>query len=1133
MKIGIITGAPQHLSGQTARSARALYALLDQQLFQPVIIRLSEAGNLWETDEYYLYGQARQQERPLSWPSLSDHIDFAWLVLPGPIGEDGSLQEQLQQAGVPYNGLSPKACRYTIDRSRFTELLPLVGALPPPTVKVQREEWAAGSPAQFFEKALAQLSSPLNIRPGFNRGATGQTQLHPQDGLEDFELAVNRAFSREILPVAEWADRSGYDRQEYADLLADAQDGLGLPLEVNFSGAAYTFHDAASLCQFLNDQAAQASTGQWFEIQHLSAQPSDEVLISTLPTGAAFSCLVFQSPEGGPVALPPMASGEHPLTQPGQLTAAAEGLFEALGLQGYAVFEGIEGSDGQPYWLSASSQPKHLAQLLGQATLAGYPPKDGLTALIAASLRARSQEIPGTQAILQSLQLQWAAPPGRAEPSAILFSKEPLFEEGARQLWNALQALGGAPPLLLQKGQGGQWEAIHAGMLFTGAAAQPGNRLQHALASWTGRPPAAEPKGKMSLDALRGCRIWLQLTEEDALLAAAELEELGLPHSSSPASATEICTDRYHALQTLKRNGLNTARQLRIAQAQYHQAPADCLLRVESQLDYPLIGKPAQGHRTQAIVPLPDRAALEAYLALSFRPEGAEAQESRRQLRIPHSQAVPAVAQAVIEQMVLPKGAVWAGYLSATLLGAGRDRYGRHFEWLSMKVRRPAATVLPPEEKYPTAAQSLAPTEAFPSALQAQLMPVLEKGARILNLSGLVELEAWVLQYEDGSQNVIFTDINTCLPFLAGAPYLCPEQPLQLTVGKIAQLLWPEEAATPPLQPEKPTAAPSKKTAMNEPQMPPRAEHPKPHEARNRAEELKAKARVYAQETWAFLKSPIFLKNMGGILLMLAGSFLLIKWSLRWHTHHGESIQIPDFIGMDMEDALLKAEKQNFKLIAIDSFFDSSQRPNSIFQQEPRPNQRAKEGRTIYVSKYRSQADSVLLPTLLDAGYSYLQYRTKAERLDISTSIKERVFDNKQEENSILHFYHNGRKITDDMLRRGVKIPRGATLEFVITERITNEVPLPNLICKRYDEAVFLISSSNLVLGETIGAAGLESQAFVYEQDPGFEPGLMIAKGTKIDLYLMPSRPSGCPDEAPSAPEDANPLNEDGEEDFE
>lgn len=114
------------------------------------------------------------------------------------------------------------------------------------------------------------------------------------------------------------------------------------------------------------------------------------------------------------------------------------------------------------------------------------------------------------------------------------------------------------------------------------------------------------------------------------------------------------------------------------------------------------------------------------------------------------------------------------------------------------------------------------------------------------------------------------------------------------------------------------------------------------------------------------------------------------------------------------------------------------------------------------------------------------------------------------------------------MIRRGVKVPKGATLEFVITERITNEVAIPNLVCKRYDAADFLISTSNLVVGQVFGDVADRSNAYVYKQDPPYVSGKMIRKGESINLYLSSSLPRACKGGETPATEDE--LEEDNED---
>ena len=152
--------------------------------------------------------------------------------------------------------------------------------------------------------------------------------------------------------------------------------------------------------------------------------------------------------------------------------------------------------------------------------------------------------------------------------------------------------------------------------------------------------------------------------------------------------------------------------------------------------------------------------------------------------------------------------------------------------------------------------------------------------------------------------------------------------------------------------------------------------------------------------------------------------------------------------------------------------------------------------------------------------------------MDIKTTVQEKVFDSKQEENSILYFYHKGRKITDDMLRRGVKVPKGATLDFVITERITGAVPIPDLVCQRYDAATFLIEGSNLVLGEVFGDVGFREGAYVYKQEPEYVPGMQMEIGQKVNIYLTSTRPSGCPDDLDPSSLDGSGQEEQENEDF-
>ena len=109
-------------------------------------------------------------------------------------------------------------------------------------------------------------------------------------------------------------------------------------------------------------------------------------------------------------------------------------------------------------------------------------------------------------------------------------------------------------------------------------------------------------------------------------------------------------------------------------------------------------------------------------------------------------------------------------------------------------------------------------------------------------------------------------------------------------------------------------------------------------------------------------------------------------------------------------------------------------------------------------------------------------------------------------------------------------MPQGAILGFVVTERNTGMVPVPNLVCMDYRAATFLISSMNLTLGTIYGAVYDQESAFVWKQEPAYDSGQQLPMGTQIDIYLSSARPSGCPEE--ESPGDLEENDQNIDEDF-
>ena len=169
-----------------------------------------------------------------------------------------------------------------------------------------------------------------------------------------------------------------------------------------------------------------------------------------------------------------------------------------------------------------------------------------------------------------------------------------------------------------------------------------------------------------------------------------------------------------------------------------------------------------------------------------------------------------------------------------------------------------------------------------------------------------------------------------------------------------------------------------------------------------------------------------------------------------------------------------------------------------------------KKKRTIYLTVTRKTPDMVLLPKLT-GFYHFEQYARKLSQFQVKLEVRERQFNNKYEENTILYLYNGDERITEDDLDRGVQVPRGITLEAVVTERAGSTVSVPDMICTQYSQAEFVITGSQLVIGtvqedQTVYDRG---SAYVYKQNPA--AGSVIRTGQQVDVFLTQRRPASCP----------------------
>lgn len=280
---------------------------------------------------------------------------------------------------------------------------------------------------------------------------------------------------------------------------------------------------------------------------------------------------------------------------------------------------------------------------------------------------------------------------------------------------------------------------------------------------------------------------------------------------------------------------------------------------------------------------------------------------------------------------------------------------------------------------------------------------------------------------------------------------------------------------------------------------------------KDKLDRLKIWFKKAAKETGYFLSSGIFLKNFGGVVALITFTTIATFWWMDCYTRHGQALHVADYVGMPIEDVIEQATSNSFEIVINDSTFIPQREPGTVLAQDPKPHSTVKKNRKIYVSITKVIPDMATLPDLRGGNDDYDNFSKKCKRSYIDTEVSKEVFSSKLERNTILEVYYNGEEITDK-LSEGYEVPKGSTVQCVVTKRGGGSVPVPELVCKKYSEATFLVSNISLNVGSVIADNTVtnERSAYVWKQTPRYSPSGRMRVGEQIDIYLTQFRPASC-----------------------
>ncbi len=250
---------------------------------------------------------------------------------------------------------------------------------------------------------------------------------------------------------------------------------------------------------------------------------------------------------------------------------------------------------------------------------------------------------------------------------------------------------------------------------------------------------------------------------------------------------------------------------------------------------------------------------------------------------------------------------------------------------------------------------------------------------------------------------------------------------------------------------------------------------------------------------WLFLKSKLFLLNLAGALLLFTLLLFVTYKTLNSYTMHGETITVPSFKGINKNKLDDFIKDKHLRYVIVDSSVYNSKMPKgAIIEQDPEPNTKVKDNRTIYLTINASLPPQVKMPNLIDVSFRQAEAILQTYGLKVG----ELIYKPDLAKNAVLGQQYKGKEIS-----AGALVKKGASINLILGDGLGgSEVSIPNLINLTYDEASSELNSYSLNVGSVVYDDDQDTVgARVYKQRPAFSSRKTINHGEAVDLFMTKS----------------------------
>ena len=796
VKVGIVFGGFSREREISFAGGRTVYDNLNKSLFEAIPLFIDSFGNIIELDWKYIYkGSVRDFYPPVTYlidspnqfqvyaeslsqvneskalqmaqeigkiiqPSDLKHIiDFAFLCLHGPYGEDGTIQGLFDFYGIPYSGSGIYPSAVGINKVIQKQLMSEANFNCPNYITINKEEWRKTNRKNVFEKALALVNFPMVIKAPTQGSSIGISILK-ENSFEQFCEAINKSLFRIEFDASFWLGLTAHQRVEKVRHWADIREGIGMPVHIQIQKNGMSDEHKVVLHPEELLTTLNAVHDEQCEILIEALDGENEVLVEQFIKGKEFSCIVVEHYVNGQkevISLPPteIRKGQDlfdyrskylpglarkitpidlPQNQIQDIATACKLLFNSLRFDVYARIDGFINDEGLVFLNDPNTTSGMMPSsfFFHQAAEIGLNPSQFLTFIISTSLKKRallSKNQFKINQLFDHLNLlitsNNAAFSNKIKVAVILggySSERHISVESGRNIFEKLASSEKYLPIpifLTGSNEAHQLYTLPINILLKDNADDIKEKVssfyEHPFITsvktdasaitgfFTGSQATIDPQ-QITYEQLKQMVdiVFIALhgrPGEDGAVQS-KLDALGIPYNGSGVKSSQTTINKYMTNEILMQSGMLAAKHLMVYESEWKENQTALIEHIEKYIGYPLIAKPVDDGCSSAVKKIKSRKDLEAFAALIFRAELPLIEADALQLKVKSNEEFPQKREFLIEELISANGAAHFIEITGGMLTRYNNNNDVEYEIFEASETLAEGEVLSLEEKF-------------------------------------------------------------------------------------------------------------------------------------------------------------------------------------------------------------------------------------------------------------------------------------------------------------------------------------------------------------------------------------------------------------------------------------------------